>query len=452
MKLEQDMIKKYHKPVPRYTSYPTVPYWENNLDEEKWESLVQLAFNEFGINEGISLYIHLPFCESLSTYCRCDNRITKNHKVESQYIEAILREWEHYLGILGEDPKISSIHLGGGIPTFFSPDALNFLLSKILKSAESTTTREFSFEGHPHYTTFEHLQVLSSLGFDRISYRIQDFNELAQSENHRIQPFEKVKEATENARKTGYQSINFDLIYGLPYQTLDTLKDTLQKVAILHPERIAFYSYAHLPRSFPAQKTHEAFLPNEHLKRALYELGKEKLIQMGYEEIGMEHFALPQDPLSLAKKDGKLHRNFMGYTTITSKMILGLGADSISDVWYGFSQNEKNIELYQSTLIHHQLPINKGHKLSQEDIKVRQLILNLICIGEANIPYMVWEKLSRKNLNNLKEMDKLGLIQSDLLKIKITDKGRAMVRNICSQFDLRMNWKQVLNPSFSQSI
>ncbi|TDQ13509.1 oxygen-independent coproporphyrinogen-3 oxidase [Algoriphagus boseongensis] len=452
MALAPELIKKYNKPVPRYTSYPTVPLWENNLDEKKWEDLVSIAFDQFGKEEGISLYIHLPFCESLCTYCGCNKRITKNHQVETPYLEAVLREWEHYLGILGDIPTITSIHLGGGTPTFFSPDSLEFLLSKILKSAQIAENPEFSFEGHPNNTTYEHLQILRSLGFDRVSFGIQDFDEKVQKAIHRIQPFEKVKEATENARALGYQSINFDLIYGLPHQDLETLWDTLSKVSELRPERIAFYSYAHLPSSFPAQKSFEAFLPDEQLKRALYEFGKEKLLEMGYEEIGMDHFALPDDPLCLAKKSGSLHRNFMGYTTIKSKMLLGLGASSISDVWLGFAQNEKNMEQYQTNLLNHHLPLIKGHILSAEDLQIRQLILDLICKGEATIPFSIWEKLDRHNLEQLHEMENENLINSIQLTLKVTEEGMAVVRNICSQFDLRMNQNQKATTTFSKAI
>ncbi|WP_332913604.1 radical SAM protein [Algoriphagus boritolerans] len=200
---------------------------------------------------------------------------------------------------------------------------------------------EFSFEGHPNNTTFEHLQKLAKLGFDRVSYGIQDFDLTVQKAIHRIQPFEKVKEATENARKLGYTSVNFDLIYGLPHQTIATLKETFDRVSELKPDRIAFYSYAHLPSAFPAQKSFESYLPNEQEKRALYEVGKEMLLAMGYEEVGMDHFALPDDPLCSAKRSGNLHRNFMGYTTSPSEMLIGLGASSISDIGLGFSQNEK---------------------------------------------------------------------------------------------------------------
>ncbi len=452
MALSSKLIQKYNKPVPRYTSYPTVPLWENNLTTSRWENLVKKAFKLIGKKEGVTLYIHLPFCESLCTYCGCNKRITKNHSVEDPYLEAIIREWSHYLGLFGEAPKIAGIHLGGGTPTFFSAQNLELLLSKILKSAEILPNAEFSFEGHPNNTTFEHLQELALLGFDRVSFGIQDFDLKVQKAIHRIQPYEKVKEVTENARKLGYRSVNFDLIYGLPHQTLETLWETFDQVAALRPERIAFYSYAHLPSAFPAQKSFESFLPNEKEKRALYEFGKEKLLAMGYEEVGMDHFALPSDPLCLAKKSGNLHRNFMGYTTSPSEMLIGLGASSISDIGLGFAQNEKNIEAYEQNLRENKLPIIRGHIQTEEDIITRRLILDLICKGNAELPKLIWEKLPFENQKSLLEMEYEGLIERNGLTFKVTEDGMAVVRNICAQFDMRMISSKSNTATFSKAI
>lgn len=452
MALSSELIRKYNQPVPRYTSYPTVPLWDNLIDLDSWENTVKTAFDHFGKKEGISLYIHLPFCENLCTYCGCTKRITKNHKVEDSYIDAVLNEWDHYLQILGEVPKISGIHLGGGTPTFFAPERLKILISKILKSSERSENFEFSFEGHPNNTTFEHLQELAQLGFDRVSYGIQDFDQKVQQAIHRIQPVEKVKLATVNARDLGYTSVNFDLIYGLPYQTLETLKNTFKKVAELRPERIAFYSYAHLPSAFPAQKSFEQLLPQEAEKRGLYEFGKSQLIEIGYEEIGMDHFALPDDPLCQAKKNGTLHRNFMGYTTLPSRMLLGLGASSISDVWIGFAQNEKRIESYQNSLQQHAIPLIKGHLLNEEDLKVRQLILDLICKGNAEIPFSIWEKIPERNRQAIYDFEQEGLSSLSNLHLSIHPDGMAVVRNICSNFDLRMIESQEKKAVFSKAI
>lgn len=452
MPLSPKLIKKYNQPVPRYTSYPTVPLWDGKLNAVEWEDLVKNAFQLKAEKEGLTLYIHLPFCESLCTYCGCTKRITKNHSVEDPYLEAIFREWTHYLGLFGAIPKIAGIHLGGGTPTFFSPQNLELLLSKIIKSAEVLPDHEFSFEGHPNNTTFEHLQVLSQLGFDRVSYGIQDFDLKVQKAIHRIQPFEKVKEATENARLLGYTSVNFDLIYGLPHQTIETLSQTFNCVAELNPDRIAFYSYAHLPSAFPAQKSFESFLPNVQQKRALYEFGKETLLEMGYEEIGMDHFALPKDPLCQAKKSGNLHRNFMGYTTSPSEILIGLGASSISDIGLGFAQNDKNIESYEQTLKENKLPIMKGHVQTCEDHTTRMLIMDLICRGESDVPYNIWEKLPYESLKTLFDMEDEGLIVREGMTISVTGDGMAIVRNICAQFDLRMIASQGQKAIFSKSI
>lgn len=298
-----ELIKKYNGPAPRYTSYPTVPLWENNLEPYDWNNLVKTAFRNFGEKEGISIYIHLPYCESLCTYCGCNKRITKNKQVQDPYIEALLAEWEKYKVIFDSHPKIVGIHLGGGTPTFFEPSRLEHLISCILTGSVISPNAEFSFEGHPNNTSFEHLKTLADLGFNRVSYGIQDFDEQVQRAIHRIQPFEKVKYATDSARILGYTSINFDLIYGLPHQTINSLNDTFDKVNELKPDRIAFYSYAHLPSAFPAQKSFEQFLPTETEKSELYKFGRALLVKMGYEEVGMDHFALTNDPLTLAKSE-----------------------------------------------------------------------------------------------------------------------------------------------------
>ncbi|REG81666.1 oxygen-independent coproporphyrinogen III oxidase [Algoriphagus antarcticus] len=340
MSISAPLIQKYNTPAPRYTSYPTVPLWENNLDNNTWKGIVRKAFQDFGKEEGISIYIHLPFCESLCTYCGCNKRITKNNAVKDPYIQALLAEWNKYKEVFDGKPKIAGILLGGGTPTFFEPSYLQHLISSIFEGADITSNAEFSFEGHPNNTSFEHLKTLSDLGFNRVSYGIQDFDLKVQTAIHRIQPFEKVKHATDSARILGYTSINFDLIYGLPHQTVQTMEDTFKKVQDLRPDRIAFYSYAHLPSAFPAQKSFENFLPTAPEKSELYEFGRHLLVKMGYEEVGMDHFALPKDALTVAKTEGVLHRNFMGYTTVPSKILIGLGASSISDVYYAYGQNE----------------------------------------------------------------------------------------------------------------
>lgn len=335
----ETLIKKYNVPAPRYTSYPTVPYWDTAaFSATKWHQIVKKAFDETNEERGISLYIHLPFCESLCTYCGCNKRITKNHKVEDPYIEAVLEEWQMYKQIFGKKPILRELHLGGGTPTFFSPENLKWLVSTILKDVEIYPVHDFSFEGHPNNTTVEHLQVLYDQGFRRVSFGVQDLDLKVQVAINRIQPFKNVKHVTEAAREIGYTSINFDLIYGLPFQVLKGVGETIDKVGELMPDRIAFYSYAHVPWLKTGQRGYaDEDLPDNEEKRRLYELGKEKLTALGYEDIGMDHFSLPEDTLYKAAKNGTLHRNFMGYTVCNTELLIGLGTSAISDAKYGYA-------------------------------------------------------------------------------------------------------------------
>jgi len=288
------LINKYNVAGPRYTSYPTVPYWDiNTFSLKKWKSSIIQSFNETNSTEGISLYIHLPFCESLCTFCGCNKRITKRHEVESPYINAVLKEWYLYKELFNAKPKIKELHLGGGTPTFFSPENLRQLINGILRNSILAKNYEFSFEGHPNNTTEEHLQTLYSLGFKRVSFGVQDYNETVQRAIHRIQPFENVKRVTELARKIGYTSISHDIIFGLPFQTENHIKKTIEKTKILRPDRIAFYSYAHVPwiKGNGQRGFKDNDLPTGDSKRKQYEIGKRLLDQAGYTEIGMDHFA-----------------------------------------------------------------------------------------------------------------------------------------------------------------
>jgi len=452
MSNQPSLLQKYNVPAPRYTSYPTVPLWVDDMNEVKWKKLVKIAYEDFGDSEGITLYIHMPYCESLCTYCGCNKRITKNHTVETPYIESVINEWEIYLSLFETQPKLAGIHLGGGTPTFFSPSSLQQLLSYILATSELMEGVELSFEGHPNNTTRGHLQTLFDLGFRRVSYGIQDFNIDVQKAIHRIQPLEKVKEATDIAREIGYESVNFDLIYGLPHQTIATIEDTFVKVSSLKPDRIAFYSYAHLPSAFPAQKSFEQYIPKEEEKRALCEKGKQILFEIGYLEVGMDHFALENDPLYQAKEKKTLHRNFMGYTTSPSKILIGLGNSSISDIYYAYGQNDKDINLYKEQIGLAHLPLTKGHVMSSEDIAIRDLILNLICNQVAEWDAKFYHNITPSNLEKLETFQKEGLIQFYASGIKILEMGLPFVRNICAVFDLRMQEKTERQFVFSKAI
>ena len=270
------LIRKYNQAVPRYTSYPTVPFWESNINVANWQKVFAEQFHLQNPAKGISIYIHLPFCESLCTYCGCNKKITKNHKVEEDYLLAIEKEWNLYRKLMTQTPVIREIHLGGGTPTFFSPASLKRLLNVLLKKSIIHPAHEFSIEGHPNNTTKEHLQLLYSMGFRRISYGVQDMDPEVQRVINRIQPIENVKLATETARAMGFTSVNFDLIYGLPLQTVDSIEKTIREVIELKPDRIAFYSYAHVPWTSKAQRLFdETHLPGAEEKIQLYLKGKE---------------------------------------------------------------------------------------------------------------------------------------------------------------------------------
>lgn len=436
-----DLIKKYSVPVPRYTSYPTVPYWDSqHFSSSNYLHELKLAFKNSNAISGISLYIHLPYCESLCTYCGCNTRITKNHSVENPYIQAVIKEWSMYKNLFEEAPIIKELHLGGGTPTFFSAENLKVLIQEILLGCNIHPEAEFSFEAHPANTTKEHLKVLYELGFRRLSLGIQDFDPKVQEIINRNQSINQVKEVSQQARFLGFTSINYDLIYGLPLQTVHGLKNTLHEVIRLSPDRIAFYQYAHVPWIKPGQrKFTETDLPNIQTKQQLYELGRTLLTQSGYEEIGMDHFALPTDSLSKAYHQGNLHRNFMGYTHQYTQLLLGLGVSSISDSWTAFAQNVKDINAYFKLLDENQFPLLKGHILNEDDLLLRKHILRIMCNGAT-----FWDKEDllnhhfKKSLHRLHSLEEDGLILKQDHSFKVTQKGKRFLRNICAAFDAKL--------------
>lgn len=450
------LIHKYNVPGPRYTSYPTVPYWdESSFNGTDWKLSAVKSFVESNEQEGISLYIHLPFCESLCTFCGCNKRITKNHDVENPYIKAVLKEWQMYTDLFQERPLIKEIHFGGGTPTFFSPQNLQLLLNGIFMHADRCEDWEFSFEGHPNNTTREHLQTLFDFGFRRVSFGVQDYDPVIQKAIHRIQPFENVQRATSNAREIGYTSVSHDLVFGLPKQTIETIADTIQKTILLKPDRLAFYSYAHVPwlKGNGQRGFDENDLPKDEEKRALYNLGKKLFLENGYVEIGMDHFALKSDSLYSSAIDKKLHRNFMGYTSSKTKLMIGLGVSAISDSWYAFAQNVKTLEEYYDALAKDELPVFRGHLLNEEDLVIRKHVLNIMCQLRTS-----WSQLNEKFegldevITKLDEFVKDGILTVNENGLQINESGIPFIRNVCMAFDLRMNRKLPDTRLFSMTI
>jgi len=452
--MDQHLAQKYNVAAPRYTSYPTVPYWDNDLfNIAKWKSTVRQSFLESNTKEGISIYVHLPFCEELCTYCGCNTRITKNHRVEEPYINAVLQEWKNYREVFGDIPVIKEIHLGGGTPTFFSPFNLQKLIEGLLKDAHIHPNAEFSFEAHPGNTTVDHLQTLFDLGFRRLSLGIQDFDPAVQLIINRHQTYEQVRLVTQLARQIGYTSINYDLIYGLPLQTLEGLINTMNLVAGLLPDRIAFYSYAHVPWIKPGQRLFtEKDLPDAKEKNNLYEIGRNLLKHYGYKDIGMDHFALPADTLSLAETSGTLHRNFMGYTHQHTNLLVGLGVSAIGDTWYAFAQNVKTVEEYLN-LVKHDLPIFKGHVLTAEDLVLRKHITNIMCSGHTSWNHLIEPcEALLEGLQRMKALEEDGLIEIGPGELKVTQLGKRFLRNICMALDAKLWARQPQSQLFSMTI
>lgn len=452
--MNTQLLQKYNVPGPRYTSYPTVPYWDKTpLTETRWKDLVKDIFEVSNTSEGISLYIHLPYCESLCTYCGCNTRITVNHKVEQPYIAAVLKEWQLYLDFLPSRPQIRELHLGGGTPTFFSPENLRTLISGLFEKADIHPEHEFGFEAHPASTTDAHLQTLFELGFRRISIGVQDFNPVILDLINRPQTYQQVKHVTEKAREIGYTSVNYDLVYGLPQQRVCGMTQTIGEVIQLRPDRIALYSYAHVPWVKPGQrKFTEADLPDAAKKLAIYEACRGALELAGYHDIGMDHFSLKTDTLYQALEHKKLHRNFMGYTTTQTRLLVGLGVSAIGDCWWGYGQNEKTVEKYYERLNANELPIFRGHVLTREDLILRRHILQLMCHFETtwfdakDQCQALYEALAR-----LEEPEKDGLVTLKPYHLTVTPEGRSFIRNISMAFDARL-WGDIPQTAiFSQT-
>ncbi len=450
------LIQKYNIPGPRYTSYPTVPFWKNNnLNQNEWTKSIEVNYKTFNSNE-ISLYIHLPFCESLCTFCGCHKRITKNHAVEEPYINTLIKEWSLYLEELPFIPIIKELHFGGGTPTFFQASELERLLIAIFGTNKVNPEKhELSFEAHPNNTSEDHLKTLYDFGFRRLSLGIQDYSPVVQKAINRIQPFETVQEVHELAKKVGYTSISHDLVFGLPKQHLEDIENTVKNTLKLMPDRISLYSYAHVPwiKGNGQRGYDENDLPKNEEKRLLYERSKTLLENAGYIEVGMDHFALEHDNLSKAMKNKSLHRNFMGYTTQDTKIIIGLGMSSISDSWFGFAQNDKSVEGYTEQVNKGVIPVFRGHLLNNEDLEIRQHILDLMCHFETEIvPKSIVEKEFSNIKEKLSEMIKDELVKIEGLKVTITEKGIPFVRNCCMAFDSDLKRGQKRDKMFSKTI
>ena len=449
--LNRELLKKYDVQAPRYTSYPTVPYWSDSPTEEQWIQSLQQTFR-IG-NPSWSLYLHIPFCETLCTFCGCNTTITRDHSVENPYVQTLLKEFETYCEKVPgfRSAPLKQIHFGGGSPTFLTSKLLGAIVDGI-KSRISGLTSDFegSIEVDPRRTSREQLTILFERGFRRISLGVQDFDPEVQRIVNRIQPLDMTEAITKMAREIGYDSINFDLIYGLPKQTPDKFRETALKTVDMRPDRIALYSFALVPWIKPAQRLFkDDEVPFGDEKRRLYEVAHEILSDAGYVEIGMDHFALKSDALYKAHELGQLHRNFMGYTDQRTDILLGLGVSSISESPDCFHQNEKIQPVYERRVQSGEIPTLRGHRLSIEDQEQRALILKFMTEMKVELPS---EEVVADTRGFLGSLIADGLVEMKGRTLQMTEAGRPFLRNACMALDLRLRKAKPENKVFSRAL
>lgn len=445
-----DLLSKYDVPVPRYTSYPTVPYWEANPTSEEWLNSLKTHFAKDKTTW--SMYLHIPFCETLCTFCGCNTIITKDHKREHPYVGHLLQEWQIYLSQMPyiKDKELQEVHLGGGTPTFLSSENLVYLMTNLFKDIKKSKDFEASIEVDPRRTTEEQLKALYDIGFRRVSMGVQDFDPEVQRLVNRIQPEQMTLALTKKARAMGYTSVNYDLIYGLPKQTKESIKVLAEKTLEHRPDRIALYSFALVPWIKPTHRLYkDEDLPMGLAKRELYEIARNILMKGGYKEIGMDHFALETDTLSKALKEKKLHRNFMGYTHHRSDILLGLGVSSISETPDCFHQSEKKYQIYQRFIEQGQIATLRGHKLTDMDRRRREQILELMTTWQTKLDSPEHESEVKVFL---KELIQDGLAKVEDQKIYVTPEGQPFLRNICLALDERLRANKPTQQVFSKAL
>lgn len=446
---QSELVAKYDVPGPRYTSYPTVPYWQRAPTQAEWfEHLERAIARSREAGQGASLYLHVPFCRSLCHYCGCNTFISRDPSVSGPYVDTLLAEWRLYVERVGR-VRLDELHVGGGTPTYLSAELLHRMLGGVLGQLDVSTDAELSIEADPRVTTADQLEVLGRLGFTRLSLGIQDFDETVQHAVNRHQTVDQVREVTEAARRSGFTGVNYDLIYGLPKQTPAGVERTIALVRDLKPDRIAFYGYAHVPwmKSFQ-RKFEDSDVPAGSDKRRLYELGRALLLEAGYREIGLDHFALPDDGLWRAYAEGRMHRNFMGYTERSTMPIFGLGVSSIGDTWTAYAQNEKTVPDWSKRVLAGELPIARGHVLDEEDLVLRRHITELMTRFETACAAPLLRDVSAR----LAPLADDGLVALGDDTVKVTDAGRPFVRNVCMAFDARLARQAPDRPLFSRTV
>jgi oxygen-independent coproporphyrinogen-3 oxidase len=438
-----DLLQRFDIPGPRYTSYPTADRFVEAFSAADYgQALAQRGAGTALPVLPLSLYVHIPFCESLCYYCACNKIITKHHSRSVGYLRYLGREIDLHTQQLGQGQTVTQLHLGGGTPTFLSDDELRELMAMLRRSFTLAPGGEYSIEVDPRTVDATRLQILSGLGFNRLSFGVQDFDPSVQKAVHRIQPFEQVSTLMAQARELDFDSINVDLIYGLPLQTPESFARTLEQVLQLRPDRIALYGYAHLPERFkPQRRIHSADLPGAAAKLAMLAQSLAAFEDAGYVYIGMDHFALPDDALAVAKRQGRLHRNFQGYSTQPDCDLIGLGVSAIGRIGPTYSQNAKTMDEYCDHLDQGRLPVVRGLALNRDDLARRAVIMALMCQGQVIFESMeqAWlldfRSYFATELEQLRTLADAGLVLLDESGIEVTAQGWFFVRAVAMVFD-----------------
>jgi oxygen-independent coproporphyrinogen-3 oxidase len=438
-----DLLRRFDLNGPRYTSYPTADRFVDAFTDEDYVQAMKLRRSAAAsMNMPLSLYVHIPFCESLCYYCACNKIVTKHHERAEAYLRYLSREVDLHTAHLGTGQVISQLHLGGGTPTFLSDDELRGLMAMLRRSFNFAPGGEYAIEVDPRTVDVKRLAVLAELGFNRLSFGVQDFDPMVQKSVHRVQPAEKVFALVESARHLGFESINIDLIYGLPMQTPESFDRTLAQVALLRPDRVALYAYAHLPERFkPQRRIITAELPTGAAKISMLSRSLAAFEKAGYVYIGMDHFALPNDALAVAKRQGRLHRNFQGYSTQPDCDLIALGVSAIGRVGATYSQNAKTIEAYYDLLDQGRLPVVRGLALTRDDLVRRVVIMGLMCQGQLQFESIElallidFKSYFAKELEALNELVGQGLVTVNASGIEVTAQGWFFVRAVAMVFD-----------------
>ncbi len=444
------LLRRFDLSGPRYTSYPTADRFVEAFGAGQYlQALAQRSSSGaasaglVGGRSPLSVYVHIPFCESVCYYCACNKVITRHHERAAEYLDALERELDLQLVALGRGQQITQLHLGGGTPTFLSDAELERLMRMLRAGFDFGPAAEVSIEVDPRTVTVERLAHLKDIGFNRLSFGVQDFDPAVQQAVHRVQPYEQVAQLMQAARALHFESINADLIHGLPKQTPESLARTVAQMAELRPDRIALYAYAHLPQRFkPQRRIDAAELPSSADRIHMLSKAIAGFLAQGYVYIGMDHFALPDDALAVAKRQGRLHRNFQGYSTQPDCDLIGLGVSSISKVGATYSQNAKTLPEYYDSLARGELPVVRGVALTREDLVRRSVIMALMCQGRLDFESIELAHLIdfrahfAPELERLAELGKQGLVKLETDSVELTPIGWYFVRAVAMVFDL----------------